>query len=119
MSTAPTENHDTNNDYGYEKEDVDLKKILIVAGSVILILVVMLIGLYDYFLSTKEAMIYEYLLKPESAKLRDLRAREEEVLHSYKRLDPEGDLYQIPIERAMELIAEEAFQERQRSGRIR
>ena len=36
----------------------------------------------------KEQMMYDYVLKPESAPLRDLRAREMEILTTYKLLDP-------------------------------
>jgi hypothetical protein len=58
--------------------------------------------------------MYDYVLKPESAPLRDLRAREMETLTTYKVLDPVKSVYRIPISRAMELMADEAYQEQQK-----
>ncbi len=95
--------------FGYEKRDANLKWILIitVAGAIFLIGTVLLVD--DYFVMTKEEIIYETVLRPESAPLRDLRAREDEVLHSYKKLDSAAGVYQIPIDRAMQVLADEAY----------
>ena len=40
----------------------------------------------------------------------DVRAREDEALHSYRYLDREKGTIRLPIERAMELLASEAAQ---------
>ena len=48
------------------------------------------------------------MLAPESQALRDLRAREDEELHSYRYLDRDKETVRLPIERAMELMASEA-----------
>ncbi len=81
----------------------------------IIILATILLLLYNYFLAEKEEIVFEMQLKPESVLLRDIRASEEKTLTSYKLLDPQKGIYQIPIERAMQLIAEENFQKRMQS----
>lgn len=95
---------------GYEKQDINLRK-TIVAGTVVVVVVVSaLVILSEYYLSVKEEYVYDLVLKPESVTLRELLATEDEVLNSYKLLDSTSGTYRIPISRAMELMAEEAFQ---------
>jgi hypothetical protein len=60
----------------------------------------------------KENIVYETNLKPVSADLREIRSMETETLTNYKLLDKDNGIYQIPIERAMQLIAEESFKTR-------
>jgi len=97
-----------NGESGYETSDVNAKKIIIVGLTSAIVLALILVGLYQLFIAETEKQVYEAVLKPESIPLRDLRAREEETLNSYKLLDPAKQLYQIPIARAMQLLAEEA-----------
>jgi hypothetical protein len=68
--------------------------------------------LNDFFVSEKEKVVYETLLKPESNELLDLRAKELDILNSYKTLNADKGIYQIPIERAMQLLADEYSQQR-------
>ena len=97
---------------GYEKHDINVPKVIGVSVFLIIILVAILIVLNDFFVSEKEKVVYETLLKPESNELLDLKAKELDVLNSYKTLDAERGIYQIPIERAMQLLAEEYSQQR-------
>jgi hypothetical protein len=101
---------------GYEKRDINPVKVFLagLAGVVIIVIVVLFVS--NYFTATREEIIYEEVLKPESKALRELRAREEEELNSYAVLDSEKGIYRIPIKRAMELMAEEAYQARVKSG---
>jgi hypothetical protein len=101
---------------GYETRDVDLKKALLWGvGSIVIIVVVIVIAV-DYFTATQERMMQEYVLSPKSTAWRELRARENEELTRYGLLDSVGGIYQIPIERAMKLMAEEAYAKRQAAG---
>ena len=94
---------------GYEKRDVNVLKVFgyFTAGTIII--VVLLIFLIDFFTATKEEMIYEAVLRPESAALRELHAREIEELGSYGVVDATDGVYRIPIERAIKLLADEAY----------
>jgi len=49
------------------------------------------------------------VLAPESAGVREQRAREIELLSSYDVINAEDGVYRIPVRRAMELMADEAF----------
>jgi hypothetical protein len=97
---------------GYEKRDVNLTRIFVYGVLGLVALTVVILFSLDYFTAVREEFVYEAVLKPESVPLRELRASEEEELNSYAVLDIEKGLYRIPIERAMELIAEEAYRER-------
>jgi len=97
---------------GYEKRDVNLAKVLIYGFLGVAVVTVVVIFALDYFTAAREAIVYESQLKPESAPLRELRAREEEELNSYAVLDGKKGVYRVPIERAMELTAEEAYRAR-------
>jgi hypothetical protein len=64
------------------------------------------------FLSTSEELVDQTVYKPQSTAIRELRAREAEELNSYKLLDPNKKIYQIPIDRAIKLMADEAYMKR-------
>lgn len=100
-------------DSGYDKREVNVRATILIGGVIVLVIAVFLIVLSDVFVLKKEQMMYDYVLKPESAPLRDLRAREMEALTTYKLLDPVKGVYRIPLSRAMELMADEAFRDQQ------
>ena len=103
---------------GYEKRDVHIGKVFGYAGGGMVLLVIIIIFMLDYFVMVREENVYEAVLKPESAELRELRAREIEELTAYRVVDVDKGIYQIPINRAMDLLADEAFRRREsRSGR--
>jgi hypothetical protein len=106
----------SNDNAGYEKRDVNIGKVIAYGVGAIIILVILVVLALDFFVATREEIIYEAVLKPESAELRELRAREAEELNSYAVLDVEKGIYRIPIDRAMKLMAEEAFQKKTAGG---
>ncbi len=101
--------NDKNNHAGYEKRDVNLLKVLLWTLLSAAFVVVCLIGLNDYFLVTTEEVVFEAVLKPQSSELRELQARDTQVLSNYGVVDASKGVYHIPIKRAMRLLAEEAF----------
>lgn len=98
-----TSSHD-----GYEKKDVNIAKIVGYTVVITVLLAAILIFLFEYFIYATENIKKEAAMR-QSSQLRELRAAEEEALNNYKLLDAENNRYQIPIERAMELVANEAF----------
>lgn len=94
---------------GYEKSDVSIRRLFLWAGSTIIGIVLIVIVLNALFIDAKEKQLYESVLQPESIELREVRAREIETLTSYKILDEQKGIVQIPIERAMQLLADEEF----------
>lgn len=107
-SGAPDHNADT----GYEKGDVNVGRMLAVTAVAIVFTLAVVFFMNEFFVFEKEKMVQEMVLAPESKALRELRAREDRELHSYAVIDTASGVYRIPIDRAMELVADEAFQER-------
>ncbi|HWR83689.1 MAG TPA: hypothetical protein VN285_10320 [Candidatus Deferrimicrobium sp.] len=101
-------------DSGYESRDVNATKIILGGIGIIAVIVVIVVLLAEYFVVVKEEQTYEAVLKPESSALRDLRAREDEMLTSYGVVDSAAGVYRIPVSRAMELLADEAYREKQK-----
>lgn len=97
----------SHHDVGYEKSDVNVKKIVIPSVLFMVIISVCLVALDQYFLMSKETMYYNQVLKPESKELKELQQKEHEVLSNYKMVDKEKGIVQVPIERAMELEVSE------------
>ncbi|PKK83135.1 MAG: hypothetical protein CVT49_10015 [candidate division Zixibacteria bacterium HGW-Zixibacteria-1] len=105
-------NNSESHDIGYEKSDVNLKKVFLYGILGIILLIIVIIFVVDQFSAMKEEIVYEQVLRPESAPLRELRAREIEELGSYKLLNSADSVFRIPIERAKQLTADEAYRER-------
>ncbi len=112
MSHSHDKHHQPDTSAGYEKKDINVKKILIATVIIVIFLVVSVLFVDEIFVHEKEQLITDVVLKPVSIQLRDLRAKEDEVLGTYKLLDPQKGVYQIPIERAMKVYADEAFANR-------
>lgn len=101
---------------GYEKRDVAVGRLVAVTLAAVVILSAVLVGLFQLFVAESEHDIQEMVLAPESATLRELRAHEDGILHSFGVIDNARGQYRIPIERAMELVADEAFRNRSGGG---
>jgi hypothetical protein len=99
-------------DTGYEKTDVNVGRMIAVTAITILLTIVVVIFMNEYFMYEKERFVQEMVLAPQSRPLRELRAREDRELHSYGIIDTANAVYRIPIDRAMQLMADEAFQQR-------
>ena len=89
-------------------QDTGNRAIVIATAVGVLILVVMLVWLRDYFFRVRNDVVQEQVLSVPNPKLGDLRAREAELFYSYGWVDQEKGIVRIPIERAMELTVQEA-----------
>lgn len=96
-----------NQSSGYEKKDVNIPLIMGVSLTGIVLIVIMVLVLIDIFKLQKENEVYNSVLSQQSKDLVELIAMEKETLNSYKLLDAKKGIYQIPIKRAMQLLAEE------------
>ena len=111
MSSPESTSHGSG---GYEKKDTSARGILIVAIISVVIVVLSVVLTNELFIATREELVDEMVLQPESAALRDLRAREGATLYSYDVVDSTQGIYRIPIDRAMKLMAEEAYAQQPR-----
>jgi tRNA(Met) C34 N-acetyltransferase TmcA len=94
---------------GYEKEDVNARVIIImfIIGTVTIGTIMFLLS--EYFTSRKEAQV-QAANAVVSSTYRDVRAREEERLNAYKLVNEQNGVYQIPINEAMKLLVNEAYE---------
>lgn len=84
---------------------------LLIAGfgiASVIGLIVVILGIQAYFDHIREQAEYEKVAVPVADDLKNLHAQEDEELNHYKYLDRNNGTVQIPISRAMELIAQEA-----------
>ncbi len=95
---------------GYEKEDANGRMVIGFTILTVLLIAGMILGLMEFFMTTKEQQYEASVLVPESVTIRELRIEDETILNSYRVLDSSKQVYQIPVSRAMELMAAEAFQ---------
>lgn len=93
-----------------QKTRTDTNNLIIVVSGVlgVVILVVMLVWLRSYFFATRNEYVREQVLTVENPKLQELHAREEMELNSYGWVDQENGVVRIPIDRAIELLANES-----------
>lgn len=113
--------HDSHADHlghpkGFSEDRVSVAWITTIALLTIVVIATFAIVINEMFIVSKEQLLYEQDLSKESTALRDLRARETEELNSYRILDADSARYQIPIERAMQLLADSAYQARMKRG---
>jgi hypothetical protein len=59
------------------------------------------------------------LQETELQDLKTMRAEEERVLHSYAWVDPEANVVRIPIDRAIDLLAERGLPSRPQAGEVK
>lgn len=93
---------------GYEKRDTNVTKLILIAIASVVFVTVSIVVLNEIFLAEKEMLLQEVVLSVESKELIKLHEREADELTSYKAIDSVPGRYRIPIERAMELIAQES-----------
>ena len=74
----------------------------------ILGLTAMILGVQAYFDNLHEQQMYEKVLVPVSQDLKNLHTQEDQELNTYKYIDRNKGIVQIPISRAMQLIEQEA-----------
>lgn len=86
---------------GYEKSDVSIKSIFMIALISIIIVAALIIGASQYFTSVKEEMITEMTLKPVSVKLLELREFETSQLTTFGLIDSTEGIFRIPIDEAI------------------
>lgn len=98
--------HDTHSHGGYEKKDVNVPMLMWISLGVVVLIVFSVLFVQQYVTMEKEQAAYEIRLKPDNPQLLDLQAHEQRELATTKILDTAKGIYQIPIDRAMELTIE-------------
>lgn len=89
----------------YEKSDANVTGIAITAIVAIALLVISAVLLDDYFVHTREDLIYKAAQAPATLEQLEMDAHNDSLLTTYGLIDTTKGIYHIPIERAMEIIA--------------
>ncbi len=92
---------------GYEKKDVSVKGIVLGTVALVLLIIAMVAFVRDYFVFNMEKEITQSILNNPSKELIAIQKSESEQLSSYKIIDSEKGVYQIPIDLAMEIVVKE------------
>lgn len=103
-----TQQHAAHESGGYDKQDVSIRRLVLISVMCMVVIVVASIWVRSYFIQVTEETIYEMVLKPGSLSLQELRTREDDVLNNYRIIDSTKGIYQIPIDSAMAIVAREA-----------
>lgn len=93
---------------GYEQTDVRIGFIAWSGVAIVIFLVVTLLAVQAYFDSVQQREEFVKVLEPVSEDYRNLRAREDAELFSYKFVDREKGVVRLPIQRAIDLVVSEA-----------
>jgi hypothetical protein len=101
----------------YRIYDVKTGRVAMIGIVGIILLVIAMYLTNQYFLATTHKQIDDVLLMPPSAELEALQAREDSLLNSYRLIDSTQGVYQIPIDKAMEMLADSAENIKPASGR--
>jgi len=101
MNNQPPNKHPAD----YEEQDISVKKLALITTVCVVVTALAAFFLYDYFIVARETAVLEQELKTDITDLSEIRAREQEALSTYLLLDSTRGTYQIPIERAIELVA--------------
>jgi hypothetical protein len=104
-AAAPTE--------GFDTQEPRYGVVALFGIATVIFIVAAIIGVQGYYDSMLEREVFIRVLQPVSEDLRNLRAEEQQHLHSYQYIDRNKGLVRLPIERAMQLLEEEA-----RAGKV-
>jgi hypothetical protein len=89
-------------------DDTKNVRIVVFTAVGVVILVVLLVWLRSYFFLVRNETIYSSVLSVKNPKLTELRAKEDAELGSYGWVDRKKGIVRIPIDRAMELVVQDA-----------
>ena len=93
---------------GYEESDARVGFIAWSGVAIVVFLIVTILAVQVYFDSLQNQQEFVKLLEPVSEDYRNLRAREDAELYSYKYVDREKGTVRLPLQRSMELLINEA-----------
>lgn len=101
-------------DAGFDADEPNTRGIFVFLAVMVVMFITVVVGVSYYYQYVYNQTEYQNVLAPPSQQLADLHARENWELTHYSYIDKAKGQVRIPINRAMELLAEEA-----RQGKLR
>ena len=92
---------------GYEKKDVSIKALAIGILATVLLIVAFVVLLRGYFVINYEKSLVEEIVNNPSKELMEIVEKDKKLLSNYSIVDAEKGVYQVPIEKAMEIVVQE------------
>jgi hypothetical protein len=92
----------------FDRRDAKAGPIAVVSLVTILVLAIFVVGVYWFYVVTYEQVEYDQFSGVASKELIAIREREDEQLHKYGYINKEKGIIRLPVERAMQLVEEEA-----------
>jgi len=97
---------------GFETTEPRSGAIALVGAGIVILLVLIIVGVEAYYDRVRDQQIFVKQLQPVSEDFKALRAREDTDLNSYRYIDRAKGSVRLPINRAMDLLVEEAHAKR-------
>lgn len=92
----------------YDRRDARSARLAVIGISTALIIVGFVVGIYWLFTVTYDQVEHERVAVPSSRDLAMVREREDEQLHKYGYIDKEKGVVRLSVERAMQLVEQDA-----------
>ena len=92
---------------GYEKKDVSIRAVALGIVGTVLLIVVFVVFLRGYFIINYENDVTQEIIDNPPQELMKIKEKDKKMLSSYSVLDADKGVYQIPIEKAMDLVVKE------------
>ncbi len=92
----------------FEATEANTRFIALFGASTLIALVAIIFGLQWYVDRSEQQQIFVKVLEPVSEDLKALHAREDAELNSYQYIDRTKGTVRLPIDRAMQLLAQES-----------
>lgn len=96
---------------GVAYEGVAAGQILGISAAIIAVILVAVAIIFGWFGQVRQEMQAEAAHARDYQEIRELREGDEDRLHEYQVVDEEEGVYRIPIDRAMDLVATEEYQQ--------
>lgn len=92
---------------GFDRHEPKSGLIALVSGSVIVVLIGMIVGVYWLYMVAYEKVEFDQYSGVASKDLQAIQEREDAHLYKYSYIDKEKGVVRLPIDRAMELLVAE------------
>jgi hypothetical protein len=93
---------------GFDRDEPSASAIAMFAIGSLVLLVLTIVAIQQYFQHIWDQAVYEKILAPPSEQLREVRGRDDWNLTHYMYMDKASGVVRIPVDRAMDLMLQDA-----------
>ena len=100
--------HDTNTQSGYEKSDANFVVLFGISALIIITIMVCVLGVHEMYTFVRERTYRKAVLEAPNVELIEMQKKSSQILSTYGVVDGNRGVYRVPIEKAKELLVQEA-----------